>query len=338
MCCLFQSRPVWSTWKLNPDDPEEILRRPLACRTQTLDHQVRSRNGKWGSTARRTTERRGPGWPKGCPAAWSARSTSAVSADDPSRVYALVETRPDEEGLYRSNDRGRTWHMVTNQRGLMNRPFYYTNVDADPSNADIVYVNNEGFYRSEDGGKTFQRRSTPHGDNHDMWINPNDGDLFVQSNDGGANVTRDGGTHLVHPAQPADCRAVTRSISTTIFPIACTRGSRTTSTIAVPSLPYGTRAGGQTADWEAVGGCETGPVVPKPGNPDIVYANCKGRFGRFNRRTGQEQQYYVGAMNMYGRNPAELPYRFQRVVPIEVSPHDPDVVYPRVPVRPSHGE
>ena len=72
---------------------------------------------------------------------------------------------------------------------------------------------------------------------------------------------------------------------------------------------------------------KTGPVVPKPGNPDIVYANCKGRFGRYNRVTGEEMQFYVGAVDMYGRNPAELPYRFQRVVPIEVSPHNPDVVY-----------
>jgi hypothetical protein len=85
--------------------------------------------------------------------------------------------------------------------------------------------------------------------------------------------------------------------------------------------------GGHTAYWEAQGGCETGPAVPKPGEPDIVYANCKGRFGYFNRRTGQEQQYYVGFWNIYGHNPKDLAYRFQRVAPIHVSPHDPNKVY-----------
>jgi hypothetical protein len=85
--------------------------------------------------------------------------------------------------------------------------------------------------------------------------------------------------------------------------------------------------GGSTAQWEAHGGCETGPAVPKPGDPDIVYADCKGRFGVYNRRTGQEQQYYVGFANLYGHNPKDLTYRFQRVSPISVSPHDPNRVY-----------
>jgi len=98
------------------------------------------------------------------------------------------------------------------------------------------------------------------------------------------------------------------------------------STIAVPSLPPGRRYSDPTL-WESLGACETGPAVPKPGDPDIVYGNCKGRFGRYNRRTGQEQHYYVGAVDMYGVNPATLPYRFQRVVPIAVSPHDANTIY-----------
>ena len=95
----------------------------------------------------------------------------------------------------------------------------------------------------------------------------------------------------------------------------------------MPSLPERSEPGGSQSAWEAHGGCETGPVVPKPGDPDIVYANCKGRFGLYNRRTGQEAQYYVGFGNLYGHNPRDLDFRFQRVVPIHVSPHDPNKVY-----------
>jgi hypothetical protein len=104
-------------------------------------------------------------------------------------------------------------------------------------------------------------------------------------------------------------------------------GQQDNTTISVPSHPPLSMPGGWTAYWEAQGGCETGPAVPKPGDPDIVYANCKGRFGYFNRRTGQEMQYYVGFWNIYGHNPKDLAYRFQRVVPIHVSPHDPNKVY-----------
>ncbi|MEE9470177.1 MAG: hypothetical protein V3W32_00550, partial [Gemmatimonadota bacterium] len=249
----------------------------------------------------------------------------AVSAADPDRLYVLIEAEPGG-GLYRSDDRGESFELVSTQNGLLNRPFYYTNVDADPSDADVVYVNNEGFFRSTDGGRTFARRPTPHGDNHDMWINPDDSDLFIQSNDGGANVTRDGGeTWSTQRNQPtAELYQVDLDDR---FPYWAYAGQQDNSTIAVPSLPPFPAPGGHTAYWRAIGGCETGPAVPKPGNPDIVYANCKGRFGRYNLATGQEQQYYVGAQSMYGHNPRDLIYRFQRVSPIEVSPHDPGVVY-----------
>jgi hypothetical protein len=111
------------------------------------------------------------------------------------------------------------------------------------------------------------------------------------------------------------------------FPYRLYAGQQDNSTISVPSWPPLSLPGGYTAFWQAQGGCETGPAVPKPGDPDIVYANCKGRFGVFNRKTSQEKQYYVGFWNIYGHNPKDLAYRFQRVAPIHVSPHDPDRVY-----------
>ncbi|MBE0592969.1 MAG: hypothetical protein IH616_11285 [Gemmatimonadales bacterium] len=261
----------------------------------------------------------------GLPTGLVGKSDLAVSAADPSRLYVLIEA-DSGAGLYRSDDRGERFTLVSTQSGILNRPFYYTNVDADPNDADVVYVNNEGFFRSADGGGSFRRMSTPHGDNHDMWIDPGDSDVFIQSNDGGANVTRDGGrTWSTQNNQPtAELYQVAVDDQ---FPYWVYAGQQDNATIAVPSLPPHSAPGGATAHWLDIGGCETGPAVPKPGDHNIVFANCKGRFGRYNKRTGQEMQFYVGAANIYGHNPADLAYRFQRVSPIEVSPHDPGVVY-----------
>lgn len=263
---------------------------------------------------------------EGLPSHLIGKIDFAVTPADPSRVYALVETTPDQEGLYRSNDEGETWHLVSNYRPLMDRPFYYTNVDVDPVNPDRIFVNCTGFYVSDDGGLNWERRSTPHGDNHDMWINPDDTDIWIQSNDGGANVTFDGGrTWSTQHNQPtAELYQVDLDDRDPYWLYA---GQQDNTTIRVPSNATGNRVGNPESYWEAVGGCETGPAVPKPGDPDVVFSNCKGRFYQYSERTGQSRNYYVGAMNMYGRNPAELPIRFQRTVPIEVSPHDPNTVY-----------
>jgi len=251
-----------------------------------------------------------------------------VSPADPSRVYAVVEAKPPAEGLYRSDDRGATWELVNDRYDLMERPFYYTNVTAHPTDPDGVFVNAEqGFFKSTDGGGSFDRIPTPHGDNHDMWINPENPDLLIQSNDGGANVSLDGGdTWSTQQNQPtAELYQVDVDNR---HPYWLYAGQQDNSTVAVPSLPATRHApAGPEAQWEAIGGCETGPVVPHPENANVVYANCKGRFGRFSRVDGQEENYEVGAEYIYGHNPAELKYRFQRTVPIEVSPNDPDVVY-----------
>ncbi len=311
--------------ELNPSNPDEVYAAMWTAERKpwTILSGSNTEDGFYRSTDAGTT------WTKieaGLPQGLIGKMDLAVSPADPSRIYALVEAKPDDEGLYRSNDRGLTWRLVNTHKGIMNRPFYYTNVDADPSDADRVYVNNEGFYVSNDAGESFERASTPHGDNHDMWINPDDGNLIIQSNDGGANVTRDGGKTWSSQQNQATAELYQINVDDR-FPYRVYSGQQDNSTISAPSLPDVRRPGGVTALWETMGGCETGPAVPKPGNPDIVYSNCKGRFGRFNRKTGQEQQYYVGAVDLYGRNPRELPFRFQRVVPIEVSPHNPDVIY-----------
>ncbi|MFQ5789225.1 MAG: WD40/YVTN/BNR-like repeat-containing protein [Acidobacteriota bacterium] len=307
-----------------PDSPEEIY--ATMWRAERKPWTIIS-GGEEGGVYKSTD--RGDHWAQltdGLPTGLRGKADLAVSPGDPKRVYVLIEAPEKAGGVYRSDDRGATWSQVTDFQPIRNRPFYYTNLEAHPKNPDILWGMAEGYWKSEDGGKTWTRQSVPHGDNHDMWINPDAPHIFIQSNDGGANVTLDGGkTWSTQHNQPtAELYQVDVSDE---FPYRLYAGQQDNSTISVPSRWPRYVPGGHTALWEAHGGCETGPVVPKPGDPDIVYADCKGRFGLYNRRTGQEQQFYVGFWNLYGHNPRDLAYRFQRVSPIHVSPHDPNRVY-----------
>jgi len=272
----------------------------------------------------------GDNWEKlenGLPSGIIGKIDLAVSADDPNRLYALVEAPVGEGGLYRSDDRGENFKLISTKEDLLDRPFYYCNVDANPRNADAVFVSSTRFFKSEDGGEQWTRMSTPHGDNHDIWVHPNDTLLWVQANDGGANVTRDAGKTWSTQFNQATAELYQVEVDNQ-FPYWLYAGQQDNySTISVPSLPpFGVQAGPNSYITNT-GGCETGPAVPNPDNPNIVYSNCKGRFGVFNKETGQEMQYYVGASNMYGHNPKDLKFRFQRVSPIHVSPHNSGVVY-----------
>ena len=262
----------------------------------------------------------------GLPTGLRGKADLAVTAADPDRVYVLIEAPGDEGGVYRSDDRGVSWSQVSDFQPIRNRPFYYTNLQGHPTNPDVLWGMAEGHYKSEDGGQSWTPQRVPHGDNHDMWINPDNPDILIQSNDGGANVSLDGGAtwSTQHNQPTAELYQVDISDD---FPYRLYAGQQDNTTISVPSIPERSEPGGPTSTWEEHGGCETGPAVPKPGDPDIIYANCKGRFGLYNRRTGQEQQYYVGFANIYGHNPKDLEYRFQRTVPVHVSPHDPNRVY-----------
>ncbi len=263
---------------------------------------------------------------RGLPQGLIGRMDLAVSPDDSRIVYVMVEAPDDEGGLYRSEDQGETFTQVSSKSTLRARPFYFGRVEANPHNADEVHVMSVRHSRSRDGGKTWELLPTPHGDNHDLWFNPEEPGLFIQANDGGANVTHnDGASWSTQFNQPTV--EVYQVEVDDQYPYWLYAGQQDNgSTIAVPSRsPYSVQ---NSIAWLIeTGGCETGPAVPKPGNHNIVYSNCKGRFGVFDKRTGTERSYYVGAANMYGHNPKDLRYRFQRVSPIHVSPHDPDTVY-----------
>jgi photosystem II stability/assembly factor-like uncharacterized protein len=263
---------------------------------------------------------------EGLPQGLIGKIDLAISRADSSIVYALVEAPGDEGGLFKSIDQGKSFEQVSTETSIRTRPFYYANIDVDPKNPDVVYAMATRNMKSVDGGKTWEHLPPPHGDNHDMWINPDNPDLFIQGNDGGANVTHNGGkTWSTQFNQPtAELYQVEVDDQ---YPYWLYAGQQDNSTtIAVPSMPP-FRAQDPAAWLVDSGGCETGPALPKPGNHNIVYANCKGRFFVFDKRVGTEKGYYVGAANMYGHNPRDLRYRFQRVSPIHVSPHDPNIVY-----------
>ncbi|WP_405604900.1 WD40/YVTN/BNR-like repeat-containing protein [Polaribacter sp. Asnod1-A03] len=272
----------------------------------------------------------GKDWVKlenGLPKGLIGKIDLAVSPVDSSILYAVIEAPGKEGGLYKSVDQGKSFKHVSNNSGLVNRPFYYINIELDPTNPDIVFSNANPLLKSTDGGKNWEKMSVPHGDNHDIWLNPNDPNLLIQANDGGANISHNGGkTWSTQFNQPtAELYQVEVDDQ---YPYWLYAGQQdNSSTISVPSFPPSAIQYPGVGWIMNTGGCETGPAVPKPGNSNIVYANCKGRFFVFDKTTGTEKSYYVGASNIYGHNPKDLKYRFQRVAPIHVSPHNPDVVY-----------
>jgi photosystem II stability/assembly factor-like uncharacterized protein len=266
----------------------------------------------------------GETWTKiagGLPTGLVGKGNLAVTAANSARVYALVEAKPGG-GLYRSDDAGLNWTQVNSNPALVQRPFYYTTLGADPTNADVVYAGAEGFFKSTDGGRTMVSMRTPHGDNHDIWINPTDGNTLIQSNDGGANVSFDGGR-----TWSTQMNQVTSEIygvwTDNAFPYKLYGAQQDNSTTIYSSIanPYNLNA------WRDGPGCETGPIIPHPKDPNIVYGNCKGQFEYMSMNTGQTRNYWVGAQSLYGNPGKDLILRFQRTTPMATSPHDPDIVY-----------
>jgi photosystem II stability/assembly factor-like uncharacterized protein len=257
----------------------------------------------------------------GLPTGLVGKGNIAVTAANPNRVYALVEAKPGG-GLYRSDDQGQSWKLMSSNSGLIARPFYYATLGADPTNADVLYGGAESFFKSTDGGATWTTMRTPHGDNHDIWISPKNGQVMIQSNDGGANISSDGGrTWSTQMNQPtAEIYGVWLDEQ---FPYRIYGAQQDDATIIEPSFPVP----GESEPFIAGPGCETGPIMPHPKNPQIVYGACKGQFGRMFMNTRTEQAYWVGGQSLYGNDAKDLIYRFQRVSPMEVSFHDTSVVY-----------
>jgi photosystem II stability/assembly factor-like uncharacterized protein len=248
----------------------------------------------------------------------------AVSPVQPNRVYVLAESEGDLRGLYRSEDRGASFRHISDDRNLLARPWYYTHVDAHPTEPDVIFVSNESFFRSDDGGATLTPISTPHGDNHDLWINPNNPNIWIQSNDGGANITFNAGQTWSTQYNQPTAEFYTLEVDNE-FPYRIYVPQQDNSTITVPSRV--TRGLTPFENWFRGAGCETGPLAVHPDNPNIIYGGCKGRITRLNRETDQERSIWVWPLEYHGRANADLPYRRQWNSQIEFSPHDPNVIY-----------
>ncbi|HSD72948.1 MAG TPA: glycosyl hydrolase, partial [Thermoanaerobaculia bacterium] len=248
----------------------------------------------------------------------------AVSPARPDRVWALIESK-DKGGVYRSDDGGEKWTRINSENKLRQRAWYYTRIYADPKNPDAVYALNTGFYRSNDGGKTFNSIRVPHGDNHDLWIDPDDPQRMIESNDGGANVSFNGGqTWSSIMNQPT--AQFYRVITDDRFPYWVYGAQQDNTTVAISSRSRG--RGIDVTDWHPVGGCESGWVAPKPKNPDVVFAGCYGgSITRYDHKTGQEREVMAWPQLAIGQAAKDLKYRIQWNAPIVISPHDPDVLY-----------
>jgi photosystem II stability/assembly factor-like uncharacterized protein len=313
---------------MNPRDPRELY--AGAWRAERKPWTIISGGPASEGGVYKTTDG-GDTWTrlsKGLPTDLIGKVAVDVSPADPSRVYVLLEAPGRERGLYRSEDAGLSFAQVSDDPNLIRRPFYYTYVNADPKDKNTVYVNNESFFKSTDGGRRFRALLTPHGDNHGMWINPDDPELFIQSNDGGANVTQNGGRSWSSQQNQPTAELYQVEVDDQ-FPYRLYGAQQDTGApVIVPSLPPMARSYESPLQlWTNGPGCETGPVKPKPGDPDVIYGACKGEFYRMSLKTGQEQAYWIYPQNRYGHAARDIRYRFQRVSPFEISPHDPETIY-----------
>ena len=260
-----------------------------------------------------------PGLPSGT---WGISGVS-VSPVNSSIVYALIEN--ENGGLYKSMDSGKSWKLINEDRNLRQRAWYYTRIYADTKNENRVYVMNVAFWRSEDGGKTFDRHRTPHGDHHDLWIDPNNNKRIIVADDGGAQISNDDAnnwsTYMNQPT--AQYYRVTTDNS---FPYNILVAQQDNST---QRIPHRVNSGSiSERDWESSAGGESAHLAAKPDNPNIVYGGSyDGHLSRLDHNTGERRIVDVWPNNPMGHGAEDMKYRFQWNFPIFFSPHDPNKLY-----------
>lgn len=261
---------------------------------------------------------RNPGLPTGT----LGRIGIAVSPVDPNRVYASVEAL--DGGIFSSNDGGATWQLVNDNRNYRQRAWYYSHVYADPKNVDGVYILNVGAARSTNGGKAWSGMGTPHSDNHDLWINPDNPQILINANDGGANVSKDGGR--TWSAQDLPTGQFYHVTTDNFFPYRIYGAQQDNSSIRIASRTF-TRGIGRD-DWQGTAGGESGYIAVKPDDPEIVFGgNYSGDLAMINHRTGHSRAADPWPDNPMGHGAIDSVQRFQWTYPILFSPHDPNKLY-----------
>ncbi|MGB5982530.1 MAG: glycosyl hydrolase [Nonlabens sp.] len=247
-----------------------------------------------------------------------------VSPVDGDRLYAIVENK-DQGGLYRSDDGGLNWKKTNSDRSLRQRAWYYTRIYADTRDKDKVYVVNVSYHKSTDGGRNFSSARAPHGDHHDLWIAPEDPDRMIMGDDGGAQITYDGGeTWSTYHNQPtAQYYRVTTDDS---FPYRIYVAQQDNGTIRIPHRTTGRSI--TENDWEGTAGGESAHIAVDPKDNDIVYGGSYGgHLTRYNHRTKSQRAINVWPDNPMGHGAEGMKYRFQWNFPILFSKHEPNKLY-----------
>ena len=308
---------------MNPANPRELF--AAFWDFQRLPWQIRS--GGPGSAIYRSTDA-GATWTRvagrGWPAATIGRIGVSVSAANPHRVYAIIEAKGDTGGVYRSDDDGDSWTHLSAERLIRSRSWYYTRIMADPQDENVVYVMNAQILKSIDGGKSFQVLRAPHGDNHDLWINPRNHDDMINGNDGGATVTLDGGrSWSTQDNQPTG--QIYRVNTDNQYPYWVYGAQQDNTSIAIPGAwPGGIRAG----DWYPVAGCESSHLVFDPNDPRYIYGDCyQGILEEFDRRTRMTRSVMAYPQLNLNMPSDSIKYRFNWSSPLAVSPENPRVLY-----------
>ena len=247
----------------------------------------------------------------------------SVSASNTQNVYAIVEAK--EGGVFRSRDGGDTWAKTTDSADLRQRAWYYSRIYADPKDEDSAYVVNVRFHKTKDGGKTWSAIATPHGDNHDLWVAPNDPKRMIEANDGGVNVTTDGGATWTKEDNQPTAQFYRVSVDTD-FPYRILGPQQDNSAVRIRHRSAGGGIGPR--DWEETAGGESGYIVADPKNPDIVYGGSYGGLLTIlNHRTGEVRDVNPWPDNPMGWGAADIKHRFQWNFPVFFSPNDPTKLY-----------
>lgn len=247
-----------------------------------------------------------------------------VSPVNNDRVWAIVENEPDG-GLYRSDDAGKTWTKVNNQRSIRQRAWYYSRIYAHPTDIDQLYIMNVRYHHSKDGGKSFKKYNAPHGDHHDLWIDPTEPDRMVIGDDGGAQVSFDAGRNWTTYYNQPTAQFYRVNVDNH-FPFRIYGAQQDNSSIRINHRSDGAFIGER--DWEVTAGGEAGHHAIYPKNEDIVFGGEYGGFmSRIDHATGQRQATHVWPNNPLGHGVEDMKYRFQWNYPMFFSKHDPEVLY-----------